>query len=196
MKTVISIDFDIIMAPTINYYNMLVPKTSWEDMDDLMSLVFPDAQHYQRLTEWLYYIIPTLDKKNIHFIDSHEQINDFVKERINLFNIDHHHDIGYQEEQKDEATCADWVKDLYQQGLIEHYTWIGNENSDQIDSPIINDFFPLKEYQLEKLQNIDELYICLSPPWVPPKWRPLFFSWMDYCNYYFDTQFEIYQREK
>ena len=29
---VLSIDFDIIMAPTIEYYNHLVPTKTWEDI--------------------------------------------------------------------------------------------------------------------------------------------------------------------
>lgn len=35
MKNIITIDFDIIMAPSISFYNELVPKTTWEELDKI-----------------------------------------------------------------------------------------------------------------------------------------------------------------
>ena len=49
---VLSIDFDIIMAPSIEFYNNLV---SYEDLFDneLMRICNADLIHYSRLTTWL-----------------------------------------------------------------------------------------------------------------------------------------------
>ena len=49
---VVSIDFDIIMAPSIEFYNNMTgnPKL----FDNYLTKVFTaDLIHYQRLTQWL-----------------------------------------------------------------------------------------------------------------------------------------------
>ena len=179
-----------------------MPKTSWDDIESpLLQLAYPDATHYQLLTQWIFNIVKTLPKDKIHFIDSHEMVLDFLPAvgDFDLYNIDHHHDLGYGNEKKEEgASCADWVKVLYDQGRIHSYTWINNENSDaplpETDK-LVTKHIPLKNFQLSSLKDIDELYLCFSPPWIPPKWRALFFVWLDYCNSYFNTHFEIYMRK-
>lgn len=52
---VVTIDFDIIMEPSIIFYNNLVPKVKWQDLDKnaLARLFCADLIHYQRLTSWL-----------------------------------------------------------------------------------------------------------------------------------------------
>ena len=45
------------------------------------------------------------------------------------------------------------------------------------------------------IQSPDILFICLSEPWTPPEVRPLFFTWMDLYNNYFNTHFTMYWGE-
>ena len=49
---VLTIDFDIIMAPSINLYNNMVPKEDWDDLErnPQINLSFADYQIYQKLT--------------------------------------------------------------------------------------------------------------------------------------------------
>ena len=51
MKTVLTIDFDIIMSPSINIYNDKVPRENWKELtqNPLFELLKFDATHYKRL---------------------------------------------------------------------------------------------------------------------------------------------------
>ena len=55
-------------------------------------------------------------------------------DRFQLFNIDHHHDIGYNKTTV--ATkiirpeCGNWVKYLGDKDKLSEYIWICNDNSD------------------------------------------------------------------
>ena len=49
---VLSIDFDIIMAPVIEYYNGMVPRRTWDDIqEENPGLITPkaDFSHYNIL---------------------------------------------------------------------------------------------------------------------------------------------------
>lgn len=114
---VLSIDFDIIMAPSINLYNNMVPGTNWDDLlKSLPNLTTTpaDLNIYSRL---LRYLLRTIDKTSSIFIGySHSFIQDYLKNDndLTITNIDHHHDIFYDIKDKDkkleECNCADWVK--------------------------------------------------------------------------------------
>lgn len=41
------------------------------------------------------------------------------------------------------------------------------------------------------MEDYDIIIICLSPPWVPPKYRPLFYCWIDMLNRIYDTTFTV-----
>jgi hypothetical protein len=48
MKNILSIDFDIIMAPTIWLYNDMVPQQNWDDLlsSPHIQLATADLNHY------------------------------------------------------------------------------------------------------------------------------------------------------
>lgn len=202
MKTILSIDFDIIMAPSIDSYNDRVPRTSWERLnkEPLYQLIVADYQIYQKLTNYLMTLLPLIEQKNIHFIYDHEQIIDFLNpdEYYNIIHIDHHHDMGYGpiEEKEKELGCANWLH------FVPHLLtckWIKNDNSQTPpkektikDLEILN----LKSTILDTLNCPQEIYICLSPPWIPPNHRFLFYLWMDLFNKYYHTHFDFEQRRK
>lgn len=199
MNTVVTIDFDIIMAPSINLYNNLVPANSWEKLeeDPYFKLLKIDGIHYQKILNYIMKCILVLPKEHIHFIEDHGQVVRYIKEKCNLINIDHHHDVGYGEdlEKQESPTCANWVRHLYKTNLLNSYTWINNDNSDQIPpnnkmniSITIQD---LHSFDLDTLIIPNELIICLSEPWTPPYIRPLFYTIMDICNKYYNTHFDI-----
>ncbi|MBO7079355.1 MAG: hypothetical protein J6W64_06050 [Bacilli bacterium] len=201
MNTVVTIDFDIIMAPSINLYNSIVPASTWNDLEKnpYFKLLKIDAIHYQKIFNYIFYCIQYLPKENIHFIEDHGQAVRYINKKCDLINIDHHHDLGYGEdiEKQECPTCANWVYYLEKNNLLNTYTWIHNDNSEEIppDRKEKMNFYiyspNLYNFDLENLEVPDELIICLSEPWTPPYIRPLFYTIIDICNKYYNTHFTI-----
>lgn len=199
MRKILSIDFDIIMAPTINLYNDLTQK-GWEFFEQ-----FPqtdsfkiDAVHYQRLTGLVTQLIKKLPKEKVHWIEDHGRIVHYIAQDSSPFllvNIDHHHDVGYhpEEDEEEPLNCGNWVR--YLQKQIISYTWIGNKNSSFPEKSeyrnLIHNRHILEDYDLDNLLDCDELYLCLSEPWVPPYLRPLFYTWIDLANSIDGLEFEM-----
>lgn len=185
MRKILSIDFDIIMAPSINLYNDLTMK-GWEFFEQFpqMDSLKIDAVHYQRLTELLMRLFKTIPKDKIHWIEDHGRIVHYIQQDstpFHLVNIDHHHDTGYHPEEENEPlNCGDWVRFLASQMLS--YTWVGNRTSgdtkEQYQHYISNKAI-LEDFDLNSLLDCTELYLCLSEPWLPPYLRPLFYTWLD-----------------
>ena len=199
---ILTIDFDIIMAPSIQYYNDLVPKTKWSELlkNPYNQLALMDTSIYQRLTNQVMDYLTQLDSTQIHFIRSHEQVYNYLspEKKYTITNIDHHHDMGYSKKDCNEHIesngCANWVQYIYSQGQLNQYTWIHNDNSIKPDpklSHILTNDWEINHFNLNNLFPPDLLIICLSEPWVPPMYRNLFFLWMDLCNKYYNIHFEL-----
>lgn len=203
MKTILTIDFDIIMAPSIELYNDKVPKISWNELltNPYMKLTKIDSEHYQRLTILIFKYFQKLDKNKIHFIESHEEIIQYFdyEEKYTIINIDHHHDIGYSIEDikrvsNIKGTCANWVQYLYNKNCLNEYIWIHNINSKMPDEKLkdlLNIDYCLSQFDLNNLFTPDELVICLSSPWIPPEYTSLFYLWMDLANNYYNKHFDF-----
>lgn len=198
MKNIVTIDFDIVMAPCIGLYNNMVPNLSWKELKNLfpqMQLLNADLIHYRRLTQWLLKIIEKIPKEKIVFIENHGALNKYLpQEEINVYNIDHHHDCGYGENIKDreELDCGNWVYDIARHGFLKTYTWIKNTSSSRDKEKyegLINYKFDLINYDLEELPIPDLLVLCLSEPWTPPEYQSLFFLWKDLLENYYQTNF-------
>ena len=74
MKTILTVDFDIIMAPSIMIYNEYVPGLSFRELKDKCGIYNhckADMVHYARLTRLLMHAFKTIPKENIHFIPVH-----------------------------------------------------------------------------------------------------------------------------
>ena len=201
MKNIVTIDFDIIMAPCIELYNNLASAYDWEYFSqfDQMRVLTADMHHYQKLTKWLIKIINNIDKTNIFFVENHAQIIQYLnkKEKINIYNIDHHHDCGYQlDENKTnlQLHCGNWGLVLKNMNILNDFIWIKNENSNS--APLNKRQVNYKEYNLinfnlDNLPIPDKLIICLSEQWIPPNFRPLYFIWLDILNNYYNTNFTV-----
>ncbi|MCR4662050.1 MAG: hypothetical protein K5765_08670 [Clostridia bacterium] len=199
MKQIVTIDFDILMAPSIGLYNNAVPGADWDSLEKnpYFQLLKIDAIHYQKIVNYIFHCIQYLPKENIHFIEDHGQAVKYINEKCDVINIDHHHDVGYGDdiEKQESPTCANWVYYLYKNNLLNNYTWIKNDNSEiipldrKINVPMIT--VDLNNFDLSSLDIPDELIICLSEPWVPPYIRPLFYTIMDICNQYYGIHFDI-----
>lgn len=143
-----------------------------------------NAKHYEKLTILIELL---LKKKNIkiYFINNHDRLLNYLPnhETFNLINIDHHHDLGYDDDNEDvsEITCANWVYKLYEWNKIDTYTWINNFNSKFPKNEklkLINYDLELEYYDINLIPDINYVFICLSSPWIPPYYIPLFTTWV------------------
>lgn len=208
---ILSIDFDIIMAPVIEYYNGMVPRRTWNDIqEENPGLITPKADffHYNILIQLLEKNIKKDSKIYIAF--NHKMIIDFLEDdnNLNIVNIDHHHDLGYDE--KDDTkegtlnspNCGNWAKYLFDSNKMKNYVWIKNVNSVGIVREKINE--QMTKYEiLEKnfcefydkilSLNFDKIFICLSPEWVPPYYHTLFYGLLDWLNFKFNYHLEIHE---
>lgn len=177
---VVTIDFDIIMEPSLIFYNQLVPAIPWKELykNAISNLFSADLIHYERLTKWIVDIFNLLPAENVKFIYSHNMAYELLKDynNIELINIDHHHDYGYDKGDNSKVTCANWVKFLDQEKHLVSYLWVNNESSDTYQNASIKSEC-LKKITLSNLKP-DILIICLSPEWVPPRIQPLFDIWV------------------
>ena len=197
---IITIDFDIIMKPSIEFYNNSVPRTNWEQIFSMNSIAcnFPaDYKIYQKLTKYLLNIIDELKQENVIFIKNHETLIKFLNpnEKYYVYNIDHHHDCGYNKEnpKEEELSCANWVHHVPN---LKGYTWIKDSNSNEIpeDKKVNNTNIQfIEQIDLEALPRPDKLIICYSPPWVMPSYWPLFCLWMDICNKQYNTFYQMHE---
>ena len=185
----VTIDFDIIMWPSIEIYNDLVDgEFSVQDILDNNPnggfIPTADLWLYKYLTDYVLEVSKKIDKDHIIFIESHEEVYTQLKDiypAITLYNIDHHHDLGYGN--NDECDCGSWAKYLLDNKKIYSYIWINDEKSIQPDEKIKFKQYPIKEYSLAGLiPETDYLVICSSPTWVPREQLALIEVWKEICK--------------
>lgn len=193
-KTILSIDFDIIMYPCINLYNDDVegnddPAEIWERLEDEYGLENYNILSYDaKVLLEIGRLIGANKKKPIYFIESHEQIVDILKEQSNyeqskyhIYNVDFHHDLWYRDTDFTEIThnneydCSDWLGYLYLKKKIASMTWLKAPNSTMPEFDTYGGDYKLnllKIRDFDQLHEIefDEIYFCLSPQWVPRKY--------------------------
>lgn len=202
---VLSIDFDIIMAPTIEYYNHMTPQRKWKDIqEENPSLIIPkmDLNHYTYLVRLLNKVVD--ENTEIYVAFNHKMILDFLKDDVDLsiINIDHHHDLSYKPDgEMEDPNCANWARYLFEENRMKSYVWANNTNSkmplENVENRIksynyiVEDFNQLKD----KIANIKykKVFICLSPEWVPPYCQTLFFGLLDMLNDKFNYHLEIHE---
>ena len=194
---IVSIDFDIIMAPSIQYYNNFAgPVGDKLFKEQFFSNCEADLAIYQKLSEWLYYSVKNSQLLEIIFIESHDSIINYIpqgEKEINLINIDYHHDLGYNGKgkifkDKDEVNCGNWCNYLITNNLIHSYLWIGDKSSNKwnCDYP----YHHIKHMNLFNLKA-DKIIICLSPEYIPEKYWPLFYIWMSTIGFLKNTNYYL-----
>lgn len=106
-------------------------------------------------------------------------INNYIQgENITLYNIDHHHDLGYREDNT-VINCGNWALHLLKNKRIDKYIWINNQNSNKnVREDVKFETQLLKEFNLNSLKP-DKIIICLSPEWIPNQFHPLYYLWID-----------------
>ena len=203
MKNILTIDFDTVLAPCIELYNHMVPSISWENLMTNFSqrkLFHADLYLYRYLTDKLLFLLEKMNKEDIVVIEDHGQIIKYLdlNEKMNIYNIDHHHDCGYPDSQgeveEDVINCGNWGLMLSKMKILNNFYWIRNHNSSIPNKDIRKvDFIDidLSEFNFVNMPTPDKSVLSLSEPWIPPYIRPLFFTWLDIANKYYNTKFEI-----
>ena len=192
MKTILTIDFDIVMKQHIELHQKL-PDCSWQEKIQRFPLLANcsiDYQIYFKITKFLLFLKNKISKDKIFFITDHDEIIPYldINEEYFIINIDHHHDWAYKnkdiENKIQDLNCGNWVKYIKDNLHLINYLWIGDENSLSLTHPNVS-FKLIEEVDLDNLINqIDYLFICLSPSWTPPFLDPMFELWKEICNNY------------
>lgn len=199
-KKILSIDFDIIMYPCITLYNGEIdgddnPIESWRQLEEEYGFESYNMFTYDtKVLKELAKIITYNRKQNkpIYYITEHQQIVDKLKKdkdydtsQYNIYNIDFHHDLWYNDTdiiqivEDDDYHCGCWIGYLYLKKKLTSLTWLKAPNSDMPEiKTYSNDlqFNTLRIREFEDLYEIDfdEVYFCLSPQWVPQKYKILY----------------------
>ena len=186
MKKILTIDFDIIMSPSIEVFNDYDGTADeYTTRFDFLGLMPADLELYQELTSFLL----TQKHKKIYFMESHDEIVKLTKGEgpFELINIDHHHDLGYGENIRWNAPVrqvenGNWVHKLWELNRITKYTWL--KDTAAIDPPIrankyINEKHFLYTYDLTQLDDVVAIYIAHSPEWIPGYYEPLYNIWVE-----------------
>ena len=204
IKSVLSIDMDYIMGPTIELYNQLVgtqdfleysPDDFWGKLYEFMDMekfLSYDSEALLFLVKVFSKAVSEIPKENIYFAEEHDAILTFlcgdtakVSEKYEVYNIDHHHDLYYNPGQRadidrfDFACSANWAYYLGKNEKIEEYHWLGNDKSQRFAAEeILSLYFPvdseIKREDIEKV-DFDYVFVCLSKKYYPPKFDQFFY---------------------
>ena len=205
---IVTIDFDIIMHRSVNLYNDLVDdettiQSILNDNTEAHFIPNPDLQLYNYLTQFVIKCTKKLSQENIIFIDDHGEVSQlFTSGRVkpdedfNIFNIDFHHDIAYDdidiEKRIKEIDCGNWVKYIAERyPNFKQYIWIKAKESGEVDkirfgTSIVKKIVEqdIQKYNLDALvKSTDILLLCKSIPWVPEEEIALYNTWKDIVDF-------------
>ena len=128
--------------------------------------------------------------EQIVFIYSHSDIVpllDEINTPIDLYNVDFHHDIGYEDNQWKiplrEYNEGNWVKKLWDDKKIQSYIWIKDYKSEnppkEVEKKYLTSKHFIQSYDLDTILDSDKIYISLSSAWIPSYYTPLYDLWQD-----------------
>lgn len=205
IKKILSIDFDYIMYPCIKLYNEKCagngnPTEIWNILEhdlEINNFLSYDAKALLSIAKLIKYVKDNFNAIIIPIQEHQEIVDDLLTKDYNnstydLINIDYHHDIFYRKSDITQArnfnkyNCSNWVGYLFISDKINSYSWIKAPNSDlytkaikDIDYTILSRS-DIDDYSL--FDNIDTVYICFSPQWVPYKYKHLYDMIIELCK--------------
>lgn len=149
---------------------------------------------YHSATMWFVDKIHNLKPDQICFIGTHENIIQCldINDYYDIINVDRNHDMGYGD-QKEQLHCFNWVQYLFDAGMVNSYTWIYN-NLSQMDTSLK---YPCQKnsittpYILDKIGDVDKIFICLSGDYLPERMRDLFHLWCSLYVYHYKQHIDI-----
>lgn len=202
---VLTIDFDIIMRPSIQLYNNLIDDEIMiadleRDFPILTKALPPDLYIYHYLTEFLVRQFKKMDASKVFFVNDHDAVIKLVDNTtdVSLCNIDHHHDIAYQLDADQRIFVphvGNWVKYLRDKGVVTHYIWVHNPNSDpptdDLREKYLDSDYELQQMDLDNVPDIDMLIICNSPEWIPSDYQEMWEIWVSIAEAWYGQEFEV-----
>lgn len=206
MSAILTIDFDIIMSPSIQLYNDLVGDNKGvnkiiKQYPLLEYTMTADFFIYEAITRELVKLFKRIPSNDVYFISEHHNLIPLVKDinKFSLFNIDHHHDLGYNKTTPTtkilRPECGNWVKYLGDKEKLNKYIWVCNDNSDMPPSNLhkayLTEPINIKEFNFDSIQDIRKLIICNSPQWIPANIQALFMAWIGIAEEYYGRDFKI-----
>ncbi len=193
---ILSIDLDYISGPAIIHNEQILhrkeldmwPVRKWVELFDTHPGEFShkiDVSNYQFCLRT--YLRAISNCHDVRFGYDHDNILYGLEGHtdIEVINIDHHDDIfsgcfGSDDEEIDALVTYDRVMEgnwgfwLKITDRLKSFTWIGNRDSDNITTiPTIEkhfdnfEFYSKEEYEFEDY-NFDQIFVCLSPGYIPP----------------------------
>jgi len=205
LKTLLTIDLDYIAEPYIELYHKVISMESVQrNWDIILNDPALTKANFDVNISNIVYMFDVYHKAlrycdNVVFGLHHDailyELEPFDQSIDLILNLDHHHDIWYPsssvpDTQYGMVSDGMWLKFLSETIDIKKYIWIGNENSDTYKGEVPN--FEFKdfnkktfEFTEEDAKEVDFIYICLSPNYVP-KFHWFYFVIMKnaYENYY------------
>ena len=198
INTILSIDLDILFAPQIGIYNNLINNTinyesNWDNISDEYDIYnfLPNNKYYNILIDILNVYDDQVNK--IYIGEDHSSIltalnnekeSFYTPYKFNIYNIDFHHDISYNQSQQIDiynqiASCSNWVGFLSYYNFLEEYYWWSDPCSSFSKKLLLNEdtkgimpkHFTRKELLIDQFPldlQIDMLFITYSIPWIPP----------------------------
>ena len=184
MKNILTIDLDF-MAKDIRGYNGCIPfemledfpkddnKTLWEATKLVFNMRFKKDLSEEILKgtdDFIFRIIENNLDAEYHYVENHnEAVDYFPNEASNVFNIDFHHDMGYDfNDDQAQNQINNWVLLGYDDGLIKTYSWIRRATSAfpvQVAIPYEHEEW--RNINPDKLPKFDMIIIVGSPEFTP-----------------------------
>ncbi len=198
---ILSIDFDIIMAPCIKLYNDMCddrenPTVIWQRLEQergIENFLAYDATYLSDIAKLIK--VNAIDQNcPLSLINNHNEIVEpllATEDEFDLTNIDFHHDVLYYPSDTvrlvdmNQYNCGNWVYYLHKLGKLKSYTWVKAPQSDLLSPEVdfhFDNIMPAKD--IKKLIDIkfNHIYFCLSPQWVPYKYHHLYQLIADLCR--------------
>ena len=135
-------------------------------------------------------IIDILNNQNCNIpvliAQSHVSIYDFIhenmkdKDKLDIVNIDLHHDILND---NDELDCGNWICHIVSDFPNTNVQWITRKVSLECYGMNSNRNIPAR-FDFDKIQNecFDAIFLCRSDAWVPPHLDDYFDEMIDFCT--------------
>ena len=187
-KKILCIDFSIFGNQYLNSIQDSINEFDYWLRDSYIDFSF-DLAFYNDLITYLYRNTSNIEKNNIHFLIRQQDIIPYInKEAKNIiYNIDFFSDTKTH---SNIVGNDSWVTYLLENNLIYEYKWINSFNS--IDNKYT--FCNINELKETLFNDVDELFITLSPEYINSKYHILFDNVLNTFNVLFDTQFMVEER--
>lgn len=194
IKKVLSIDMDYLVPDCIQLYNDLAGHERmrqgnyWENVyreRNCERFLSVDDNQLGLVRALLEKNAPNIPAENIMFAEEHDMILELLcsdaekkDELLEVFNLDHHHDIYYENGKTlvdlyQSANIGNWVYYLGANGKLLRYNWVRNYSSCRFEESMQEfDFIVDQDSIFENLdvlleQDFDYIFVCLSKDYFP-----------------------------